>query len=262
MRGMVGMRRPVRIVAALPCTVACKHSLRRSAYIAVDHGLVRTILRDGYKATLRRNVPHSPTPQLAAKAFLQHYPRQKAVVLLINGGEPPNTNFLAPHVLKQANPCSGCGGVCYGKIQNSVVPLCKGLSDKQNNKAREKRLNSNKKILYHQTSDASAKIILSAPMQTLLRGQSGLVDAGIYFATSPNDTMHKAQQKGVVLKCEVRLGHVRTIDKSQDNTRTQMTFRSLFDRGYDSIKISGRSGIEHVVYSWDQVKIRASFNKH
>ena len=249
-------------------------ALRRSAYIAVDHGLVRTILRDGYKATLRRHVPHSPTPQLAAKAFLQHYPTsQKAVVLLIKGGEPPNTNYLAPRVLKQANPCSGCGGICYGKIQNSVVPLCKGLSDKQN-KAREKRLNSNKKILYHQTSDANAKSIFSVPMQTLLRGQSGLVDAGIYFATSSNDTMHKAQQKDAVLECEVRLGHVKTIDKSQDNTRTQMTFRGLFEQGYDSIKISGRSGIEHVVYSWDQVEVLASasscrqrvqyapFNKH
>ena len=226
------------------------------AYIAVHHAMVDTVLRDGYIASKRRFVPHAPSPKHAAQAFLQYNPTcQKVVVLEIEGGPPNDTKFVSPDLLVQASPCEGCGGVCFGPAgDGNVVQLCKGLNAKQSRK-RENRLNNHVKELYHQTSKEFAEKILSESMPVLLRGQSGLADAGIYFAETPQDTNHKAQAKGWILTCKVRLGRVKTIDKASDNTTTPTTFRQLFDAGFDAVKITGRTGDEYVVYSWDQVEV-------
>eukprot|EP00966_Prymnesium_polylepis_P132572 3064800-Prymnesium_polylepis.1 len=115
------------------------------------------------------------------------------------------------------------------------------------------RLQSHVRTLYHQTSDQNAEAIRSQQYPVLLRGQGGLVDGGIYFAETPEEICHKAQATGVIFKCIVRLGKLKKISKSQDSSTTPVTFRQLYDSGYDSVKITGRSGLEYVVYSWDQV---------
>ena len=48
--------------------------------------------------------------------------------------------------------------------------------------------------LYHQTDPASAKIILQT--QQMKPGNGGLAGGGIYFATAPELTGHKAHKKG------------------------------------------------------------------
>ena len=79
------------------------------------------------------------------------------------------------------------------------------------------------------------------------RGQSGVVGGGIYFATSKEDTHRKAQQRGVVLTVDVRLGSVRTIDGGGSTT-----FAQLNRDGYDSVEVPWTNGTEYVVYNWDQ----------
>eukprot|EP00966_Prymnesium_polylepis_P250132 5782890-Prymnesium_polylepis.1 len=199
-------------------TMALVARAARAAYIAVDHAIVSTVLREGYIASRRRFVPHAPSPQLAAQAFMKYNPTcQKVVVLEINGGPPVDTKVIEQTRLQQTNPCDGCGGICFGPAKTGIVQLCKGLSAKQS-KDRENRLKSNVKTLYHQTSQQNAENILSKPMPVLLRGQSGLVDGGIYFAVTPDDTHHKALAQGVIHKCKVRLGKLKKINKAQDNT--------------------------------------------
>eukprot|EP00900_Chrysochromulina_parva_P019039 jgi/Chrpa1/27136/Chrysochromulina_OHIO_Genome00023875-RA len=51
--------------------------------------------------------------------------------------------------------------------------------------------------LYHQTDDATAKIILKEGMKP---GNGGVAGGGIYFATTPELTGHKAHKKGVILE--------------------------------------------------------------
>jgi hypothetical protein len=88
----------------------------------------------------------------------------------------------------------------------------------------------------------------------MLRGKTGLASGGIYFATSPSDTHHKAHHKGVILSVKVRLGRVKTISPSGDRS---ITFTSLKEEGYDSVKIPRSGGTEYVVYNYDQCsKIR------
>eukprot|EP00966_Prymnesium_polylepis_P194241 4502942-Prymnesium_polylepis.1 len=63
---------------------------------------------------------------------MQYYPTcKKAVVLEIVGGPPDITKFVEPALLVQANPCQGCGGICFGPTQQGIVQLCKGLSPEQ-----------------------------------------------------------------------------------------------------------------------------------
>ena len=113
---------------------------------------------------------------------------------------------------------------------------------------RQKRLNSNVKRLYHQTSDAGATSIMRS--QTMLKGRNGLAGGGIYFALTPKDTNHKAHKKGPILECFVKLGRVKEIPETGDSS---ISFDSLLREGYDSVKIPRSGGVEYVVYNSDQV---------
>lgn len=108
------------------------------------------------------------------------------------------------------------------------------------------------KRLFHQTSRIAAEAIVSSG--TMKPGSGGLAGSGIYFATSPEDTYHKANYKGVVLVCEVQLGEVHFTKASGDST---MTFRKLLNMNSpkDSVLIPRKNGIEYVVYNTDQIRV-------
>jgi hypothetical protein len=126
---------------------------------------------------------------------------------------------------------------------------------KQNNSQNTKQNNSqntkqnNIKILYHQTDlDSASKI---KKTQKMLRGKTGIVGPGIYFADNPNDTCHKAKKGGVILKASVDLGVSLNVHKKDIKPYTYM---ELLNLGYNSIYVYGMSGNEYIVYSWHQVK--------
>ena len=101
--------------------------------------------------------------------------------------------------------------------------------------------------LYHQTSAEFADTIIRT--QTMKRGTSGMAGGGIYFATCPEDTDHKAHHRGPILRCEVSLGNIKRIPSEGDDC---ITFSSLLSEGMDSVMIP-RTGDEYVVYNSDQV---------
>jgi len=105
----------------------------------------------------------------------------------------------------------------------------------------------NVKTLYHQTSRENAKKILNK--NTMYPGNFGLAGGGIYFATTIEDTNHKAHSKGVVLECQVALGNCKTLGMLGEH---QLNVKQLYQDGYHSVLIP-RSGDEYVVYSPSQV---------
>jgi hypothetical protein len=124
------------------------------------------------------------------------------------------------------------------------APLSASAAD-----ARERRLDANVRVLYHQTSAESwAKISASRRMEV---GRGGLAGAGIYFAETASDTQHKALSKGVIITARVRLGNNLRLPWSGDPS---VTLKGLLIQGYDSVSIP-RTGTEWVVYCYDQVEI-------
>ena len=105
----------------------------------------------------------------------------------------------------------------------------------------------NTRYLFHVTDAASASSILSS--QRMLRGSGGLAGGGIYFAETEQLARQKAQNQGVCLRARVKLGAQRTLTSSDSS----ITFSSLFNSGYDSVRLTFRNGDEFVVYNFDQV---------
>ena len=105
--------------------------------------------------------------------------------------------------------------------------------------------------LYHQTDISTAEIILRT--QKMKPGSGGLAGGGIYFATTPEFTGHKAHKKGMILEATVALGRIHTLPRDGD---PQMTLQKLKDLGFDSVCIARAvsSGQEYVVYDPNQVK--------
>jgi hypothetical protein len=104
--------------------------------------------------------------------------------------------------------------------------------------------------LYHQTDFATANIIIQT--QRMKPGSGGLAGGGIYFATTPELTAHKAHKKGVILEATVALGRIHTLEAAGDPT---MTLQKLNSLGYNSVCIARAvsSGHEYVVYDPKQV---------
>jgi hypothetical protein len=99
--------------------------------------------------------------------------------------------------------------------------------------------------LYHQTDAETAEVILRT--QRMKPGSGGLAGGGIYFATTPELTGHKAHRHGVILEATVALGKILTLDAAGDPT---MTLQKLKSKEYDSVCIARAvsSGQEYVVY--------------
>ena len=104
--------------------------------------------------------------------------------------------------------------------------------------------------LYHQTDPPTAEIILAT--RQMKPGIGGLAGGGIYFATTPELTAHKAHKSGVILEATVQLGKILVLDKEGD---PDMTLQKLKSMGYDSVCIQRAvsSGQEYVVYDPEQV---------
>lgn len=127
-------------------------------------------------------------------------------------------------------------------------PLSKKLA--RDPKRKQRLLNGQKLVLYHQTSPTIAQKILSTG--EFLRGSNGIVGGGIYFAETAQATNLKAQQQGQILKAEILVGNVKV---EQYSSLTTYTFTQLAKLGYDTVKVTGRStGIEYIIYNYDQVK--------
>lgn len=104
--------------------------------------------------------------------------------------------------------------------------------------------------LYHQTDERTAETILRT--QRMQPGTNGLAGAGIYFATTPNLTDHKARRKGVILEATVRIGRLHTLDENGDSS---MSLNKLKNIGCDSVCIARpvSSGHEYVIYDPTQI---------
>jgi hypothetical protein len=103
--------------------------------------------------------------------------------------------------------------------------------------------------LYHQTDAATADIILRT--QHIRSGStSGLFGSGIYFATTPELTGHKAHKNAVILEALVALGKTHSLDA---NVVRNMTLQTLKSSGYDSVCLAASSGQEYVVFDPKQV---------
>jgi hypothetical protein len=110
----------------------------------------------------------------------------------------------------------------------------------------------NIKILFHQTKDSAADVILKT--QTMLCGRKGSMGAGIYFATTAEATQHKALSKGRMLKCTVRLGKMKKVQAYTSERDGNMHYHKLKKQGFESVKMDGwNSGTEYVVYNKGQV---------
>lgn len=158
--------------------------------------------------------------------------------------------LLAPPVFATGNPQITFGFGDFHEVKRD--PEYPAPSNEQLSQ-RQARLDAGPvKRLYHQTSPDSARAILNSG--EMKRGSSGLAGGGIYFATSPAHTDHKALAKGVILECEVRLGAVHTTQSSGDSS---LSFRKLLnmDAPRDSVLIPRKNGVEFVVYNTDQVRV-------
>jgi hypothetical protein len=120
-------------------------------------------------------------------------------------------------------------------------------------------------VLYHETDEKSAGAILESGR--MLRGDSGLVGGGIYFACTKQGTFlllvaahayrlvcaaakRKAHRHGYLLKCKVRLGYPKRIAAGGN---PNVKFTKLLKQGFDSVIVPRKGGLEFVVYNYDQV---------
>jgi hypothetical protein len=107
-------------------------------------------------------------------------------------------------------------------------------------------LRMNVRALYHMAAYDVADRILGG--EGFKPGTSGLAGAGIYFATTNSDCVHKAQARGgrfKIIQTRVWLGRVRTIPA---HGQSGITLASLQKEGYDSVFIPRGGGDEFVVY--------------
>mmetsp|Transcript_50097 Transcript_50097/g.93736 ORF Transcript_50097/g.93736 Transcript_50097/m.93736 type:complete len:158 (-) Transcript_50097:121-594(-) len=105
------------------------------------------------------------------------------------------------------------------------------------------------KTLYH-ISEYGKEIKTSGEM---IRGSTGAVGGGIYFARSRAECEAKSTSDGYVIQARVLTGKAKKVRASK---LKDYTFTKLYKKGYDSIKLVGfSSGTEYVVFNKDQVEL-------
>jgi hypothetical protein len=151
---------------------------------------------------------------------------------------------------------SGSIGIIVGVVVGVIIAVVLALAFMR----RRLRLNDNVRPpapvfkggtkLYHQTDKKTADIIMKT--QHMKPGSGGLAGGGIYFATTPELTGHKAHRHGVILEATVALGKIHTLEAAGDPSMTLQKLQSL---GYDSVCIARpvSRGQEYVVYDPKQV---------
>jgi len=95
----------------------------------------------------------------------------------------------------------------------------------------------------------------------MLPGKKGVAGGGIYFAGTPQDTNHKAEHKGFMIKARVYIGAPDEILQVPHPGDFGLSGEELKRRGlargkpYKSVQVNRRGGKEIVIYSWDQASI-------
>lgn len=157
---------------------------------------------------------------------------------------PPNTK---PHETTLCERCQVLGFSCVSHISDVMGVAYK--ADATTLRDRLRRIGQGEILtLYHQTDPETAKLIVDS--QVFKPGEVGLAGGGIYFATSPEHTNHKARSRGTILRAKVKLGSVLELSKTGDR---KMNLKKLLAQNKDSVLIRRENGIEYVVYVSDQV---------
>mmetsp|Transcript_40519 Transcript_40519/g.114597 ORF Transcript_40519/g.114597 Transcript_40519/m.114597 type:complete len:172 (+) Transcript_40519:64-579(+) len=107
--------------------------------------------------------------------------------------------------------------------------------------------------LYHST--AHGKSILSSGR--LLRGVSGPLGGGIYFAQDPQTSRSSARSRGWMVTARVHVGISKHVRLQSRVDTSPHTFKGLHREGYDSIRLTFAHalGDEYVVFNFDQVEL-------
>jgi hypothetical protein len=142
--------------------------------------------------------------------------------------------FQHPAGWRPAQPVAKCryGAACYDKSEKHL----------------RKYSHSDTVLLYHETDEAAARSILAS--QIFKCGRKGIVGPGIYFALKAEDTGHKAEHHGKILRARVRLGKVFIIEHGQERGWNAEKVRA---QGYDSVQINRRGGVEFCVYDPERI---------
>ncbi len=146
----------------------------------------------------------------------------------------------------------------FGSLEVSPDPTYPTPSKKQIEDQKYRLKYGENKILYHQTSPEAAKEIVESGK--MLRGSHGLAGGGIYFATTPSHTEHKALYKGVILECDVSLGRTYTTGFNGDSSLSYRKLLHMDPIGYDSVIIPRENGEEYVIYNHKQIKLIRKYN--
>ena len=107
----------------------------------------------------------------------------------------------------------------------------------------------NVRIGFHQTSHDAATSIATG-YEGFRCGPEGMFGAGIYFATSIDETQRKAHQNGVILACKVDVGRVYRVHAAAPH----ITLPQLNSMGFDSLEAVPnppsflKTGTEFVVF--------------
>jgi hypothetical protein len=118
------------------------------------------------------------------------------------------------------------------------------------------------RIMYHQTSDAAATAIMRQGFD-MSKAASGLAGEGIYFATHPKSTFHKAKAgRGSIIRVTLNVGISFITGPSPGAINYDMAVRPL---GYLSVKVprndwnhdATENGAEYVVYNACQAQPHA-----
>lgn len=155
-----------------------------------------------------------------------------------------------PHEQGLCERCKQLGHACTMAMEDVMGDVF--YVSTRDRRARNRRLEKGERmVLYHQTSPEIAAEILRT--HALKPGTKGMAGGGIYFATTPEDTLGKAQRTGTILRCTVKLGKVKTLPSEGDPSLDFARLQQDKEGPFDSVLIP-RDRPERVVYMSDQVE--------
>jgi len=131
------------------------------------------------------------------------------------------------------------------------------LNEAQRDERTERLRNGRVLTLYHQTTPAACRGIMSTGFRI---GRSGLAGPGIYFAQSARSTGYKAEHFGCMIQARVYVGNTKRLGFNGDRG---ITGAKLLRKGYDSVWMPRGLPVgtapEWVVYFPDQIANLSSY---
>jgi hypothetical protein len=169
-------------------------------------------------------------------------------------------NFMGAYTCEKNYLNYFYGGANYNNITTITAPTATTTTTTTNTiyDVKSKKISTidtRNMRLYHQTSKSKADNILAENRFRI--GYGGLLGPAIYFATTPEDTHHKAMNTGVILECIVDLGRVLTI--VQNGCDCTLNGDKVAAQGYDSVFAPRDRGDEYAVYDPSRIKSIALF---